>query len=122
MLGISSPKLPSRQVQMHKSFRFGNIFLNSHNCSSLTNTDYKKKDFGLFHFYEFSKKFFSLVLVVKKPKNFQGQKASSDPDPLLLPFCQKASFEKFIHHAYASYAHFKAARMMTFKSHFILDK
>ena len=41
---------------------------------------------------------------IQKPKNFQGQKVSSDPDPLLLPFCQKASFEKFINHAYASYA------------------
>ena len=55
---------------------------------------------------------------IQKSKNFQVQKASSDPDPLLLPFCQKASFEKFINHAYASYA----IRMMTFKSHFILDK
>ena len=59
---------------------------------------------------------------IQKSKNFQVQKASSDPDPLLLPVCQKALYEKFINHAYASYAHFKAIRMMTFKSHFILDK
>ena len=105
MLGISSPKLPSRQVQMHKSFRFGNIFLNSHKYRL------QKKDFGLFHFYEFSNFFFSCACGKSVWKihssGSKAQKLSRSKSIVgsgLLPFCQKASFEKFINHAYASYA------------------